>query len=345
MPNAIRYTTGSETLALKKGNFYIGVGDVGKGPTSTTGYYNGISPPSGGYTIYLNKESNGPSIYTCSNDSQLISLTNAIAGTSYTTASECFVYFRGQTDKLLVNRDLEAVPTSGLTYVLDPGFLGSYPQSGSTIYNLTSISQIGGIFNPSLNNGVGWSSTAGGILTFDSTDDRLTMNHTGSGRLGFTDSITVSIWFYWPTNNDGLATDNMLWGFDSIKGSQLNFYRNNAFCCGPVWAVLAYYTRTNDSGGNIFAWIPYTVAAWTCIQISLSANGDWRVMVNNAVNNSGTISDFSRWNVNFNELSMNGRSFGTYFNFNMGPMLVYNRGLSSTELSTIYNAQKSRFGL
>jgi energy-coupling factor transporter ATP-binding protein EcfA2 len=55
MPNAIKYNVSDETLALKKGNFYIGTGDVGKGPTSSTGYYNGITPPSGGYTIYLNK--------------------------------------------------------------------------------------------------------------------------------------------------------------------------------------------------------------------------------------------------------------------------------------------------
>jgi hypothetical protein len=55
MPNAIKYNTSAETLALKKGNFWIGTGDVGKGPTSSTGFYNGITPPSGGYTIYLNK--------------------------------------------------------------------------------------------------------------------------------------------------------------------------------------------------------------------------------------------------------------------------------------------------
>jgi hypothetical protein len=38
MSNPIKYSTGSESLALKTGNFYIGTGDVGKGPTSTTGY-------------------------------------------------------------------------------------------------------------------------------------------------------------------------------------------------------------------------------------------------------------------------------------------------------------------
>jgi hypothetical protein len=107
MPNAIKYNVSAETLALKKGNFWIGTGDVGKGPTSSTGYYNGITPPSGGYTIYLNKASGGPSIYTVTNDAQLISLTNTIAGASYTTVNECLVYFAGQTDKMCVNRDYE----------------------------------------------------------------------------------------------------------------------------------------------------------------------------------------------------------------------------------------------
>ena len=78
MPNSIKYSASAQTLALKKGNYWIGTGDVGKGPTSTTDYYNGITPPSGGYTIYLNKASGGPSIYTAANDTQLVSLTNTI---------------------------------------------------------------------------------------------------------------------------------------------------------------------------------------------------------------------------------------------------------------------------
>jgi hypothetical protein len=76
MPNAIKYNVSAETLALKKGNFWIGTGDVGKGPTSSTGFYNGITPPSGGYTIYLNKASGGPSIYTVTTEAQMVSLTN-----------------------------------------------------------------------------------------------------------------------------------------------------------------------------------------------------------------------------------------------------------------------------
>jgi hypothetical protein len=79
MANAIKYNLSAETLALKKGNFWIGTGDVGKGPTSNTGFYNGIEPPTGGFTIYLNKASGGPSIYPVSNEAQLTALTNSIS--------------------------------------------------------------------------------------------------------------------------------------------------------------------------------------------------------------------------------------------------------------------------
>ena len=112
MPNAIKYNVSAETLALKKGNFWIGTGDVSKGPTSSTGYYNGITPPSGGYTIYLNKANNGPSIYTVTNDAQLINLTNSIAGTSYTTVAQCLSYYDSQTDKMIFNRDYPLIVTN-----------------------------------------------------------------------------------------------------------------------------------------------------------------------------------------------------------------------------------------
>ena len=79
MPNAIKYNVSTETLALKKGNFWIGTGDVGKGPTSSTGFYNGLTPPTGGYTIYLNKASGGPSIYTVNTEAQLTGLTNTLS--------------------------------------------------------------------------------------------------------------------------------------------------------------------------------------------------------------------------------------------------------------------------
>jgi hypothetical protein len=127
MPNAIKYNTSAETLALKKGNFWIGTGDVGKGPTSSTGYYNGITPPSGGYTIYLNKVSGGPSIYTVTTEAQMVSLTNSIGSQSFTTSGQCLNWFATQTDKMIFNIDYPPIVTNGLVLNVDAGFTPSYP--------------------------------------------------------------------------------------------------------------------------------------------------------------------------------------------------------------------------
>jgi hypothetical protein len=167
MPNSIKYNVSAETLALKKGNFWIGTGDVGKGPTSTTGYWNGITPPSGGYTVYLNKASNGPSIYVPSNDTQLIDLTNKIAGTNYTTANECLNYYAGQSDKMIFNIDYPPAITNGLVLNLDAGFTVSYPKNGTTWYDISSS----GPNNVTLTNGPSYNTEGDGNLSFDGSDD------------------------------------------------------------------------------------------------------------------------------------------------------------------------------
>jgi hypothetical protein len=182
MPNAIKYNVSTETLSLKKGNFWIGTGDVGKGPTSTSGFYNGITPPSGGYTIYLNKASNGPSIYVASNDAELISRTNQIAGTSYTTANECFNYYASQTDKMVFNKDYTPLVTNGLVFNMDASFVPSYPRNGTTWYDISSLGNSG-----TLVNGPYFDST--GSLVFDGADDSVYCTN-----FGISQTFTVSSW-------------------------------------------------------------------------------------------------------------------------------------------------------
>ena len=59
MSNIIKYSGGTSPNSIKSGNFNIGVNST---PTDLTGFYNGITPIIGGYTIYINKTENGPSI-------------------------------------------------------------------------------------------------------------------------------------------------------------------------------------------------------------------------------------------------------------------------------------------
>ena len=62
---------GSAKLSLSKGNITVGVsGTTEYGPTSQSGFYNGITPPVGGYTLYVEKGSQGPSIHVASDNTQ-----------------------------------------------------------------------------------------------------------------------------------------------------------------------------------------------------------------------------------------------------------------------------------
>ena len=193
MPNAIKYNVSAETLALKKGNFWIGTGDVGKGPTSSTGYYNGITPPSGGYTIYLNKASGGPSIYTVTTEAQLTGLTSTIAGQTLTTSGACLNWFATQTDKMIFNIDYPAIVTNGLLLNLDAAFTPSYSQSGVTWYGVGVSGYTG-----TLTNGPTFDSTNGGSIVFDGVDDKLPLSLNPIYQLYSADTInqiwTISMW-------------------------------------------------------------------------------------------------------------------------------------------------------
>jgi len=175
MANAIKYSSSAQTLALKKGNYWIGTGDVGKGPTSSTDYWHGITPPTNGYTIYVNKANNGPSIRVANNDAELIAITNQIAGTNYNTTLQCFNYFQTQSDKMVVQKDYENIVTDGLVLNLDAGFLPSYPQNGSSWDDLSGVS---GTRNATLVNGPVYSSDNGGRIYTDGTNDYISLSNT-----------------------------------------------------------------------------------------------------------------------------------------------------------------------
>jgi hypothetical protein len=335
MPNAIKYNTSAETLALKKGNFYIGTGDVGKGPTSSTGYYNGITPPSGGYTIYLNKATGGPSIYTVTSNAQLITLTNQIAGASYTTVNECFNYFNGQSDKMVVQRDYEGITTNGLVFNYDAGFIPSYPQNGTT-WNDTSTSSNNG----SLINGPTWSLNGGGTITFDGVDDYIST--TSSSSLQMSSNITLCVWFRIPQN--GLTERQCLIG---------KLYWEYELGIYPSGGIHTYTARGNVCDGSydegIFVYNP--LGDWianTWYYVAWTLNGATEICYLNGSNiGTTTKGTAGTCSAGSNPVRIGVRSGpgDLQFKGDIPIAQIYNRTLSATEITQNFNAQKGRFGL
>ena len=194
MANSIKHSTSAESLALNTGDFWIGTGDVAKGPTSTTGFWSAINPSNidndfaDGYTIYVNKETQGPSIRVASSDAELITITNQIAGTSYATVNECFLYFIGESDKFVLNSYINPIITDGLVLALDASLVPSYPRSGTDWYDLSSEDNDGGLINsPTFNNGVFDLNTGG------SNSERIEI--TKPTQLATDDYLTIEILF------------------------------------------------------------------------------------------------------------------------------------------------------
>jgi hypothetical protein len=333
MPNAIKYSDSAQTLALKKGNFYIGTGDVGKGPTSTTDYWNGITPPAGGYTIYLNKASGGPSIYTAANDSQLISLSNTIAGQTFATAAAALAWFATQTDKMVFNADYPAIVTNGLVLNLDAGFTPSYPTTGTTWYDLSVNS-----YNSTLTNGPTYNSSNGGSIVFDGSDDFISAP-VGANSSLCVNEITIMGWVYvtsFPNSSQAILAKKTSASSAGDSIFSLRKFSNGSAEFQMSWngSTLSYFDSSIPS-----------INTWFHMAIVVKNGSPGFQMFLNGNNNNGFSSTYAT--PNWSDVNTYNWQFGLFETATgrVGNVLFYNRSLTQTEVQKNFNAQKSRYGL
>jgi hypothetical protein len=338
MPNPIKYSTGSETLALKKGNFFIGTGDVGKGPSDVTGYYQGPSPASGGYVIYLNKEDapGGLSYHSAANDSELISFTNNLSGTSFTSATQCLNYYATQTDKVCVNRDYEPIVTDGLIFNLDAGFTPSYSRSGTTWYDIS------GSNNGTLTNGPTFNSDNGGTIVFDGVDDRAFFSALPPGFQAGMTNYSISIWFKLTATKEAPLLEM---GETNTDYSRIMFWvtggnPNRLYALGASSNGAGYrYSSVNLTNGVIYNAVYTYNNNGTISKLFINSVQD------NDLTNSSTngllVSIANSWSL----CADNVYNQSYVQSANIYNVLLYTKTLTDTEIQQNYNAQKGRFGL
>ena len=135
MANYIKSGTTILTSAVR-GNVYIGIEGLAEyGPTENTGFYNGITPPVGGYTIYVLKELQGPSIHVASNDSECMYYLKSFGATG-TTISDMLSWANLQnniwvTSDVLTSEDLITY-SSGLYKTTYSGYHNENPSFFAT---------------------------------------------------------------------------------------------------------------------------------------------------------------------------------------------------------------------
>jgi|694.fasta_scaffold13972_10 hypothetical protein len=320
IPNVIKYSTTPDSKSLKVGNFSLGVSNSAYGETISTGYWNGISPPTSGYTIYENKVANGPSIRVPSSSSVLIDYANRLySGSSITTEEGALTYFNGLNTVICTNINYEEIVTSGLTLLLDAGFTPSYPKSGTSWADLSFSGN-----NATLINGPTFNSSDGGSIVFDGTNDYCSAGSSSS--LSITGNLTVAAWVR-PTS---FTNQGNIVAKSSNQGYRMRFQTNGTF-----WMLANGITITSPSAYTVNNWF-HTVGVFSSTGLRMYINGS-------LVQSNGTAFSPSYSLSNFFVGSFNGSL--ELFQGRIANVSVYNRALSATEVLQNFNAQKSRFGL
>lgn len=313
MPNIVKYNLSTSPNSIQSGNFNIGVNNT---PTNLSQFYTGICPIIGGYTIYINKASNGPSIYAPKNDTQLIEITNNLGG-NVTTATEALVWINSQSTMTVLNNNYPSIVTDGLVQNWDAGFVSSYPKTGTTWKNLS-----GSGINATLINSVGYNNENFGCLVFDGVDDGATLGSTitlGNG------SWTVGMW---------VSANSFLNSYGNLLSNNSGGPVTNAFGLtnGKI-SYQSYLSNWSEQLGNT----------------NLST-GNWYYLV--WVNNSNTMimyvngvadsSSFASTTSNGGPINSIGRNWFGSFNGKIATTSIYQKSLTQQEVLQNYYAGLQR---
>jgi hypothetical protein len=226
------------------------------------------------------------------------------------------------------------IPTDNLLIHLDASANDSYPGSGAIWYDIT-----GNGYDATLNNSVGYTSNGGGMMTFNGSNQTAVINVNSFARNNV--AYTFSTFFYLTTSN-GAAPFCMM--------TTPNDTNNN----DGFWQHLNlgnWLWRTEDSsgefGGN--AESPSTFVGGNYYHIVVVVKTNQLLFYRNGTLLSTISTTFSWANVrNDNTMYLfigKGYEDDYYLSGNIGNFQLYNKQLSATEISSIYNTQKSRFGL
>ena len=323
MPNYVQYSTSNLTGSLRKGNVALGVTTASiAGPTSTTNWYTGITPTAGKYVIYKTAASGDPDIFCPQTDTELYNFVIMQGGSSAntTSVSASLAWIATQTGLMAVNFDYENIVTNGLIVNVDAGLVGSYPQTGSTWYDLS-----GNSYNGALTNGPTFSSANSGSIVFDGADDYIDVN-SGASLLSNVNYTKIA-WFY-ITN---LVTSNNI-----ISGGNTG---QHAFWTAGTNKLNAGH---NGNWTTVTSTTTLVINTWYCGAVTFDTTNGWKLYVN------GVQEDTDSNTTTFTgtgDIQIGRYQLGNNYTGRIAIAQIYNRVLSATEILQNYNAQKGRFGL
>jgi len=341
MSKYLKWDTSNVSNADQYGNVWVAnnQGNQAYGPTSNYGFYLGIDPPIGGYTLYFyDGSTNYPYIYTPPNDTQLVNIYNHIKGTSYSNGPQVEDAVEADNNVYMDG----SVVRDGLIMYFDPNKTSSYPGTGTTLTNIAPSDTNNGV-DGTLDATSMWVNPGGGAPAYfrvqsDDTVQRIEFDSLIS-RAGNGDSTLM--FFFWSNydatgqySNSQAFFGGKYTNYMALRGGTNGFYSTEAETNGGSEGNHDYFA---NEGGNIFqtgSW-----QSWTSIFDSGTASNYYNYTLNGTTYalNSTSIHSFTRLGSTSTGTTSNDRGG----DIRMGALLLYDRVLSAAEIRQnldIFNA-------
>jgi hypothetical protein len=280
----------------------------------------------------------------------------------------------GGTDILRTNIATEKIIQDGLVLNLDAGASSSYPGSGTTWTDLSGNGN-----NGTLENGVGYTSSNGGSLTFDGGDD---YNSFGTSLGNGWSQISVNCWVRpttFPNTNFGFeklvsADDGGSGGLESVFNLDIGHFNNlidlpNSFQGNSIYFGIRTSTQNlrsrpiaivDGQGSGNYEYMqglaisvnPPEYAINTWMNLCGVFNSSFTSLYINGVLKSTSNSQPDGVNRSLSGVLNTSSILRTIaasssgnsrFTGNIAQVSIYNRALTAQEIQQNYNATKSRF--
>jgi len=219
------------------------------------------------------------------------------------------------------------IVTDGLVLHLDAGYKHSYPMGGTTWYDLK------GSNNGTLTNGPTFSTSNGGSIVFDGSNDGIQIPGTNLSL----NQMSICSWNYSSNyQQNGFMFEKTTNG--SVNTQYSLFYNND----NTIYFRTKGLSTEDLSVNRVTAGVEnnkwnYIVATWDGTNKRIYVNGN---LVATSSNLTGTITQNSTGAA---YVGIYGNFAGYPFNGKISQTKVYNRTLTASEILQNYNATKGRF--
>ena len=215
------------------------------------------------------------------------------------------------------------VVDTNLQLWLDAGQSTSYSGSGNTWTDLSGNSRTG-----TLTNGPTYSSTNGGSIVFDGTNDYVQCS--GS----FT--VTAATFVTWIRRNGSQGTYDGILFSRGTNTTGMNFYTSNQ---------LGYHWNDASSTYNWSSGLTIPDLTWCMIAVSVASTAATAYLcqtggtttATNTVNHASSVLD----DIKIAQDDAGGR----FLNGNIATAMIYNRALTADEITTNFNALRGRYDI